>query len=171
MPLYHFSEEPHIERFVPRSPLGHPEIEPLVWTIDEWHQPIYFFPRDCPRVCFWPLPTTTDADFQRFFGYVSGKMVVAIETAWFERLQTTQLYRYVMPEDSFESLHDYGGHISRQPVVPLRIEPLENLVQELFNADVELRICASLVPLGKTIITSTLHWSLIRMRNAQGDWS
>jgi hypothetical protein len=170
MPLYHFSEEPHIARFVPRSPLAHPEVEPLVWAIDDWHQPIYFFPRDCPRVCFWPVPTTTAADEQRFFSYVSGRMVVAIEAAWFERLQTTQLYRYVMPDATFESLQDYGGHVSRQTVVPQRVEPLGNLAQELFAAGVELRICDSLVPLGKTIITSTLHWSLIRMRNAQGDW-
>ena len=55
MPLYHFSEDPTIERFVPRAPLARPEVEPLVWAIDEWHQPIYFVPRDCPRVCFWPL--------------------------------------------------------------------------------------------------------------------
>lgn len=37
MPLYHFSEEPDIEVFEPRSPAHRPEAEPLVWAIDEWH--------------------------------------------------------------------------------------------------------------------------------------
>src|SRR5579871_212070 len=101
MPLYHFSEDPAIERFVPRPPQAHPDTEPLVWAIDEWHSPLYIVPRDCPRACFWPLPTTTPEDYDRFFGSVSGRMVIAIETAWYPRLRTTSLYRYVLPETTF----------------------------------------------------------------------
>jgi hypothetical protein len=168
MPLYHFSEDPTIERFVPRAPLALPEAEPLVWAIDEWHSPIYFVPRDCPRACFWPLPTTTPEDYERFFSSVSGRMVIAIEASWLDRLRTTQLYRYLMPEKPFESLHDYGAHVSRQAVVPLGVEPVGDLLTRLAEAEVELRICPSLVPLADAIIQATLHFSLIRMRNAQG---
>ena len=32
---------------------------PLVWAIDKWHQPMYRFPRDCPRILLWPRVTTT----------------------------------------------------------------------------------------------------------------
>jgi hypothetical protein len=166
--LYHFSEDPTIERFVPRAPLAHPDMEPLVWAIDAWHQPMYFTPRDCPRVLFWPLPTITPADHQRFWAYVSDRMVLAIEAAWFERLRTTQVYRYVMPGDTFESLHDAGMYVSRETVVPLRVEPLRNLIDELRAAQVELRVCRSVVPLADAVIDSSLHFSLIRMRNAQG---
>jgi hypothetical protein len=35
---------------------------PLVWAIDAWHQPMYLFPRDCPRILYWPLATTNAAD-------------------------------------------------------------------------------------------------------------
>jgi hypothetical protein len=164
--LYHFSEDPTIERFVPRAPLKRPEVEPLVWAMDEWHQPVYFVPRDCPRVCFWPGRQTTPEDFERFFAHVSGRMVIAIEAAWFERLRSTRLYRYVLPEELFESLHDNGMHVSRQTVVPLAVEPLDDLPRRLLDAGVELRICPSLVPLGEAIIASTLQFSLIRMRNA-----
>ena len=168
MPLYHFSEDPTIERFVPRPPLAHPEIEPLVWAIDEWHSAFYLVPRDCPRVCFWPHEHTTVADFERFYGYVPAHMVIAIEARWFERLRTTRIYRYVMPEAAFVSREDNGMYVSRETVVPLRVDTLDDLPMRLIEAGVELRICQSLVPLRKAIIASSLDFSLIRMRNAQG---
>lgn len=168
MPLYHFSEDPNIAVFAPRAPLTHPEYEPMVWAIDDWHAPVYFLPRDCPRVCFWPLPTTTSEDYARFFGAVAGRMVIAIESAWYERLCTTQLYRYTLPEATFTSVYDHGVHVSRETVTPLCIEPFGNLAAQLLQAGVELRVCPSLVPLGTAIIQTTLHWSLIRMRNVQG---
>ena len=87
MPLYHFSEEPGIVEFVPRAPLAHPEQEPLVWAIDVWHSPLYYLPRDCPRVCFWPLPTTTPGDREQWFETVSGRMVIAVEWDWLERIR------------------------------------------------------------------------------------
>jgi hypothetical protein len=168
MQLYHFSEDPTIERFIPRAPLARPEVEPLVWAIDAWHAPMYFMPRDCPRVCGWPLPTTTPADYERFFAYVAGRMIVAIEAAWLERMHSARLYRYVMPADSFESLNDAGMYVSREVVTPLRVEPVGDLVAALLAEPVELRICAALTPLADALIASTLHFSLIRMRNAQG---
>ena len=68
MPLYHFSEEPDIRVFQPR--VGLIATESYVWAIDEWHAPMYYFPRDCPRACFWPGPTTSDEDRERWFGGV-----------------------------------------------------------------------------------------------------
>jgi hypothetical protein len=168
MVLYHFSEDPTIAQFVPRPPLARPEVEPFVWAIDDWHAPVYFLPRDCPRVCFWPLPTTTGEDSARFFATVSGRMVIAIESGWLERLRTTLLYRYVMPDATFVDLHDHGVHVSRQAIVPLRVEPVGDLLAALMAAGVELRIVPSLVPLGRAIRQTTLHFSLIRMRNAVG---
>lgn len=166
--LYHFSEDPTIKRFAPRRPLLRPDVEPAVWAIEEWTSPKYFFPRDCPRVCFWPAPTTNRSDYDRFFCYVNARMVTAIEASWLHQLATTQLYRYVLPATGFEPVpNEVGTYISRNRVVPLRVEPLGNLVSELLAGLVELRVCTSLVPLGKTIIASTMDFSLIRMRNAQ----
>lgn len=167
--LYHFSDNGSIECFVPRPPLAHPEQEPLVWAIDEQHQPMYFVPRDCPRVCFWPLPTSTPEDLDRFWAYVPDRMVIAIEAAWYERLCTTRIYRYHEPDASFQPLqNDAWMYVSRETVVPIDIEPIDNLPQHLLDAGVELRVCSSLVPLGKVIVAATLHFSLIRMRNAKG---
>lgn len=168
MPLSHFSEDPAIRRFVPRSPLARPEIEPLVWAIDDWHAPIYFLPRDCPRVCFWPLPTTTPEDYAWYFATVAGRMVITIESGWLDRLRTTRLYRYIMPEETFVDTHDHGVHVSRETVEPLSVEPVGDLLTALADAGIELRITPSLVPLGRAIIATTLHFSLIRMRNVRG---
>lgn len=168
MPLFHFSEDPTIARFVPRPPMARPEVEPLVWAIDDWHAPLYFFPRDCPRVCFWPLPTTTPEDYARWFATVPGRMVIAIESAWLERLRAARLYRYRMPEAPFVDTYDHGVHVSREAVVPIGDEPVGDLLAALMNAEAELRITPSLVPLGRAIIETTLHFSLIRMRNARG---
>ncbi len=172
--LYHFSEEPDIARFVPRAPLAHPQGEPLVWTIDQAHAPLYFFPRDCPRVAFWPLPTTTNADRERFYTGTTAQMVVAIEYAWLARLQQTHLYRYHMPVESFaahtnDPRRHYGAFVSRVPILPLRVEPMGDLLEQLRQADVELRLCHRLAPLVRVLLPSTLHYSCIRLRNAQ-DW-
>ena len=168
MTLYHYSEDPTIKEFVPRAPLAYPEQEPLVWALDDWHSPLYFVPRDCPRICFWPTPTTTLKDREKWFGATSARMVMAVEWDWFERLQNTKLYRYLLPEESFEPLNDAGMYISRTPVTPLGIAPLGDLTRRLRESEVELRLCASLVPLGQSITGSSLHYSLIRMRNAAG---
>lgn len=51
--LYHFSEEPDIERFRPRPAAAYPELEPVVFAIDGEHATHYYFPRECPRVIYW----------------------------------------------------------------------------------------------------------------------
>ena len=125
--LYHFSEEANIVEFVPRAPLAHPDTEPFVWAIDEWHAPLYYVPRDCPRVCFWPHSTTGREDWERFFAYVSGRMVIAIETGWYERLIAARLYRYTFDDKAFFAVEKNGNgvYLSRQSVIPLNVEPVE----------------------------------------------
>ncbi|HEV2124841.1 MAG TPA: hypothetical protein VGW38_19000 [Chloroflexota bacterium] len=168
-PLYHFSEDPSIEVFMPhRAPTSNRD-EPYVWAIDEWHAPMYYVPRDCPRACFWPGPETTDADRRRWFEYVQARMVIAIETAWLERLRATALYRYTMPDASFRLLDATAGHwVSRGTVEPLSVEPVGDLLTALAGADVELRITPALVPLWRLVIRSSLEFSGTRLRNAHG---
>ncbi len=166
MPVYHYSEDSTIEEFAPRpSRLG----DPLVWAIDEWHSPLYWLPRDCPRVTFWPLPTTTPADMERWWSSVAGRIVIAIEAGWLERVRACRLYCYSFDEASFAPLHgDPWMYVSRQAVRPLSVEPVGDLLARHAAGGVELRLCQSLVPLGRAVWRSTLHTSMIRMRNAQG---
>ena len=167
--LYHFSEEPNIAAFEPRPPLARPEIDPLVWAIDAERAPMYFFPRDCPRACFWPGDQTSKDDRERWFGGITARMTIAIEAAWLERLRSAVLYRYLMPSDGFVPNDTTAGHfVCRGRVVPLAVEPVGDLLAALVAANVELRITPALPELWRRVIASTLEYSGTRLRNAQG---
>jgi hypothetical protein len=170
MRLFHFSEDPGIERFVPRPPLAHPEVEPLVWAIDDERQVMYYFPRDCPRCCFWPRADSAPEDVARLYAGVTAPMVIAIEARWLDALQSTTVYRYEMPPETFVLNDGTAGHwVSREPVAPLSVEPVDDLLGALVGTGVELRIMPSLVQLAREVVASTLEFSMTRMRNAD-EW-
>ena len=177
MRLFHFSDDPAIARFDPR-PVRVPSERgpgrewlngPLVWAIDDWHSPMYLFPRDCPRILLWARPDTTEADRERWFGASQARMIVHVEWAWFDRLKTGTIHRYHLPPEGFESLDDAGMWVSRGPVTPLAVETLADLPAALRAAEVELRVVESLVPL-RGVWATSLHASGVRLRNARG-WS
>ena len=176
MRLYHFSEEPGITVFEPReAPATARKGELLVWAIDDQRQVMYFFPRDCPRACFWPGVHTSGADRERFFGASRAPMIIAIEAAWLDRIRATTLYRYEMPPQTFERGDKSAGHwVSREAVTPVAVEPLSDLLGAIVAQNVELRIMHSLVALWESVISSTLDFSGTRLRNAIGwgdvDW-
>lgn len=168
--LYHFSEGPDIRTFVPHRAANRTRDEPtLVWAIDAWHAPMYYVPRQCPRACFWPGPQTTDADRQRWCGGVQARRVIAVESAWLGRIRAATLYRYAMPPESF-ILNDAiaGQWVSREPVTPLAVTPMGDLLEALTAVEVELRITPSLIALWERVIRSTLGFSGTRLRNAHG---
>ncbi|MEX2238438.1 MAG: DUF6886 family protein [Dehalococcoidia bacterium] len=166
-PLYHFSEEPRIGVFVPHRAFSRREDEePLVWAIDEWHSFMYFFPRDCPRILVWPLASSSEDDRVRFMGETPARAVATIAAGWLERLGSTTVYRYELPAVSFEDLNDAGMHVSRGTIKPVDCEAIRDLPRALSDAGVELRSVESLWPLHDALLEATLHYSMIRMRNA-----
>jgi hypothetical protein len=169
VPLYHFSEDASMTVFEPHVAPTSIIDEPFVWAIDEWHAPMYYVPRQCPRACFWPGPETSDEDRERWFGGIEARMVIAVESAWLERIRSTALYRYSMPEETFVLRDATGGHwVSREAVRPLYVEPVGDLLSALAAANVELRVTPSLVELWRRVIASTLEFSGTRLRNAAG---
>ncbi len=167
--LYHFSEDPFLTSFAPRAPVERPHIEPMVWAIDEWHAPMYYFPRDCPRACFWPSVDTTAEDRDRWFAHVDAQMVIAVESAWLGRIRATRLYRYAMPPESFVLDDAIAGHwVGRETVAPLNVNPVGDLLEALAEAHVELRITPNLHDLWQRVIATTLAYSGTRLRNATG---
>ncbi len=176
MRLFHFSDDPTISRFEPRPvlvpsarPPGREWLNgPLVWAIDELHQAMYLFPRECPRILLWPTDATSEEDHERFWGDSDARILAYIEIAWLERMKTAQLHRYDLPKDSFEDLGDAGMWVSRSPVTPTSVMRLDNLLAELEACDAELRPIESLKPL-KDVWSTSLHASGIRLRNAK-DW-
>src|SRR5688572_18806503 len=133
--LYHFSDDPHIERFEPRLMGRRPEVtEALVWAVDEEYAFTYCFARDCPRILLWPREGTTEADRERWFGASDARAIAHIEYTWLESMRTTSLYRYALPVDSFESVGADGGpgnYVSRAAVIPMRMDPVLDLIEAL----------------------------------------
>lgn len=173
MRLFHFSEENNIEVFMPR-PVKTPTPRaqgrewlngPLVWAIDDWHAPMYLFPRDCPRIFVWPTETTTPEYLTAYKKMTSCRMVAHIELGWLDRLSHTTIYRYELAPDGFVSLDDAGMWVSHAPCMPLNVERIDNIEKALGDAGVELRVLPSLKTLAPLWDTS-LHVSGIRLRNA-----
>jgi hypothetical protein len=161
--LFHVSEEPGIARFEPRpSPYAD---EPVVWAISADRLCNYLLPRDCPRVTYYAGADTTAADVERFLG--SSAIVVAVEGDWLARIPSSRLYCYQLPPDSFECVDECAGYsISRKSVEPLRVEVVDDLLAALLERGVELRFVPELWPLRDAVVSSTLQFSLIRMRSA-----
>ena len=174
--LFHFSDDPSIEEFVPRPvripsarPPGQEWLnDPLVWAVDEERQATYLFPRDCPRILVWLTDATSDADRATWWGDRDCRMIANVEWAWLERIRTATLHRYELPAATFEPLDDAWMWVSKQAVRPVAAEPCGNLLDALAAEQVELRVMQRLVPL-RDAWSSSLHVSGIRLRNAQ-DW-
>lgn len=173
MRLFHFSDDPAITVFEPR-PVRVPSRRregmewlngPLVWAIDEFHSMMYLFPRDCPRILFWPRSQTTEEDRLRWMGQSRARAVACVEAGWLDRLRSETIYRYELPLAGFEDLEDAGMWVARGVIHPLRMEPLCALDACLAAADVELRVMDELTSL-RPMWDSTLHVSGIRLRNA-----
>ena len=176
MRLFHFSDDPAITAFRPR-PVAVPSQRPpgldwlngsLVWAIDEAHQAMYLFPRDCPRILVWSRPDTSAEDRDRWFGHSAGRIIAHIEWDWLARLRSSVLYRYALPPETFEPRQDAGMWVSRQAVTPITMDVLSDLPAALCAAGVELRVMERLTPL-REIWSSSLQASGIRLRNAQ-EW-
>ncbi|GAB3880380.1 hypothetical protein GCM10029964_034700 [Kibdelosporangium lantanae] len=122
-----------------------------------------------PRAMAWVTPGTTGADRDRIIGVGSGDRVHAIEYRWLEALRTVTLYAYRLPAASFTPFGtpEPNAHVAVDPVVPLGpAEPVGDLLRLHEEAGIQLRVLANLWPFWDAVITSTLDFSGIRMRNA-----
>ena len=165
--LWHFSEEPALGRFEPRSLAADPEGPRLVWTVDTRHAPMFWFPRDCPRGCVWPVSTTTADDRERFFRQGGAERVHVIEGAWLQRVRACRLYAYRLPADAFAPHPVVGGYwVTEQAVEATERVALDDLLGLHAAAGIELRIAPSIWPFWRRVTASTVEFSGSRLRNA-----
>jgi hypothetical protein len=163
--LWHVSEDPAVEVFVPRRDERHALDEPLVWAVDTPHQWLYWFPRDCPRATWCAGADTSDEDVERWLDGDRGRRVAVIESRWLERMRTANVYAYRLPPETFEPWDKF--FVSRETVVPLELVELGDLLARHADAGNELRVAPALHPLWERVVATTLDYSGIRLRNAR----
>lgn len=167
MRLFHVSEDANIEQFIPRIPTRRKEMDQtkgLVWALTEPAIPNFLTPRACPRVGYRVNDQTTQEDIAKFFSS-SSRHCVAIEQDWHARMLTATLYIYELDPTNF---YPGGGfYVSEQTEIPISMTKYENLYEELFKRNVEVRILDYLWELAEAVKNSTLQFSLCCMAYAK----
>lgn len=161
--LFHISETPGIDIFEPRVPDSGGR--PVVWAISGDRIQNYLLPRDCPRVTFYAGAESSPSDIDAFLG--CGGSVVAVELGWLTRIREATLYCYHLPEESFKCIDECAGYFTTgEPVAPVKVEVIDDILLEFADRGVEIRMLNDLWCLHDAIASSTLAFSMIRMRNA-----
>jgi hypothetical protein len=160
------SEEDSIQRFEPRANPEHDSDAALVWAIDSAHAPAYWFPRECPRGTFWAVTETSDEDVEHFLLGDRGLRVHLVQADWLEAVRSTRVIAYRLPTETFEPYGRAAGYwISSEPVTPIELVEVGDLLAKHAEAGIELRIVPKLWPIWQQVIDSTLEFSGIRLRN------
>jgi hypothetical protein len=159
--LLHFSEDPGIERFVPHVPATNPEQPPLVWAVDQPHAPLFWFPRDCPRIAVW----TDDGGPAERLGTAASR-VHGIEARWLDRVRRCELYAYRLAPAAFTPWPDADGYwVAREVQLALGVAPVGDLLERHRSRAIELRVLEDLRPLREAVLGSGYRFSMCRMAN------
>lgn len=171
MRLFHFSDRGDIAEFVPRPPERHPDAQPFVYAIDEWHSPNYLFPRNCPRIGVWPIESTSDEDRETFGSLCSGRMKFWIDVSFLDAWEQGSVFRYELDSvQGFVDCQDHGVWVSQQTVTPTSLEHIVDLPCAMQKHQADVEVVPSLIDIAHRFFdfeaksfTTTLHVSMIRM--------
>ncbi len=169
MRLFHVSEESDIKIFNQRIPtrVDLDQSVGLVWAINEECLPNFLTPRDCPRVTYHVGSGTLDSDKERFITSKNCNHVIIMEDRWLKTIMNTTLYLYEFDPDEFTLQDEIAGYyVSSTPQVPIGKIVINDLLQELFISNVEVRFVDNLWDICNKIKSSSFHWSMCRMGNA-----
>jgi len=165
--VYHYSGDGTIRRFAPQVPATNPSHPPGVWAIDAFHAPLYWFPRDCPRISVWATDAEQQALMSGLFATEASR-VCAAETSWLPAICAARVYRYCFDATAFSpSVDAEGQYVSPTAVVPLRVDPVDDLLRLHAEHEVELRFTPRLGRLVDRMLESALPFSFVRIRDAK----
>lgn len=90
-----------------------------------------------------------------------------IERKWYTAMQKSTLYVYEFDTRDFVLQDTVAGYyVAVTTQYPIRKYVLTDLFAELMNRNIEIRIVDQLWDMAEAVRTSSLNWSLCRMRNA-----
>jgi hypothetical protein len=160
--VFHYSEDPSISEFVPHVPVTNPASPAYVWAIEARYAPLYWFPRDCPRVTVWANDDAQATALRERFGTPARRLHV-VETAWRPALRTTELYEYAFDGAAFEPWPEAEGQwVSLHAVTPLSVRAVGDLELRHERAGVDLRDADDLVPWRDEVVACGLPFSIVR---------
>lgn len=115
----------------------------------------------------WPRTPAERPGFEAAWATTAHR-VHAAELAWLDRIRDAAVYRYALPASAFTPWPDANGQwIADQPVEPIAVEPVGDLLAAHVAAGIELRLVPSLWPLHDLAVSDRWDFSIVRMRNAQ----
>jgi hypothetical protein len=165
--VYHFSEDGSIRRFVPHVPPTNPSHPAAVWAIDAGHAPLYWFPRDCPRISVWARDESQRAVLAERFG-TEATRICAFESGWFDRVRATRLFRYTFDAGAFLPWDQADGqYVAAEALHPVRVDGMDDLLALHAAVNVELRMTPLLGALLDQVLEAGLPFSCVRLRNAR----
>ena len=98
--VYHYSEDGNIGRFAPHVPQTNPSHPPAVWAMDAEHSPLYWFPRDCPRISVWADDDEQREVLRELFD-TDASRICACESQWLDGVRRAHVYRYTFDGSQF----------------------------------------------------------------------
>jgi hypothetical protein len=167
--VYHISENPNIEEFIPRKTESFMDLPLVVWAIDEEHLVNYYFPRDCPRIIYRYTDNVIEEDKVKFFPNTVSKTIITVENRGYNAIKNALLYKYIFDKKNFRLIDEIAGYyICEEKIIPKSIEKIENIIDELLKKEIELKFTPNIFPLRNSLIKSSLYdYSIIRFRNAK----
>ncbi len=160
--LIHYSEDPFIGEFVPHVPVTNPGTPPLVWAIEPAYAPLYWFPRDCPRVAVW---ANDDAEQLRLAARFDTS-ARRVQCAWSRdeaSVRSTRLTEYTFDAEPFDPWPEAEGHwCASRPVRPVGRRRFDDLVGKQSRAEVDLRFVDDLTAMRAAVLDSGLPFSIVR---------
>jgi len=165
--VYHYSEDGTIRRFAPHVPPTNPSHPPAVWTIDAAHSPLYWFPRNCPRISVWAETAEHQEVLTASFDTEANR-ICAAESHWLTRVRDASIYRYSFDASRFAPWTEADGqYITGDVVYPDVVDELDDLLGLHAEAEVELRFTPRLGVLMDQMLASGLPFSFVRIRDAR----
>jgi hypothetical protein len=164
--VHHYSEDPGIECFVPHVPATNPGSPPLVWAIEPAYAPLYWFPRDCPRVTVWAHDDAQRAALRARWGSGCRRLHFAAR-ADEASVHDARVYEYAFAPDPFAPWDEAEGQwVATSAVRPRAVRPMGDLVEAHAAAGVELRFEPDLAARRAEVLASGLPFSIVRWRAA-----
>jgi hypothetical protein len=163
--LLHYSEDRNIREFRPHVRRSNPGVAPAVWAIDPARAPLYWFPRDCPRVAVWANDDGQRPLLHSRFETRAARVHVA-PLAWRDAVADCRLYEYRFAPEPFAPWPAAEGQwVAHKAVTATAVEPVGALVERHSTAAIDLRFVADLRPVRELALTSRLPFSIVRFQN------